>query len=77
MPWWRGANCGLAQVIFALDRIGLRAGETLVVQGAGGLGLYASAVGRELGARVVVVEREPDRLRLAVPVRGARADRHG
>jgi D-arabinose 1-dehydrogenase-like Zn-dependent alcohol dehydrogenase len=60
-----GANCGLAQVIFALDRIGLRAGETLVVQGAGGLGLYACAAGRELGARVVVVEREPDRLRLA------------
>lgn len=60
-----GANCGLAQVIFALDRIGLRAGETLVVQGAGGLGLYASSVGRELGARVIVVEREPERLRLA------------
>ncbi len=60
-----GANCGLAQVLFALDRIGLRAGETVVVQGAGGLGLYATAVGRELGARVVVVEREPSRLRLA------------
>lgn len=60
-----GANCGLAQVIFALDRIGLRAGETLVVQGAGGLGLYACSVGRELGARVVVIEREPERLRLA------------
>jgi D-arabinose 1-dehydrogenase-like Zn-dependent alcohol dehydrogenase len=60
-----GANCGLAQVIFALDRIGLRAGETLVVQGAGGLGLYASSVGRELGARVVVIEREPERLALA------------
>jgi threonine dehydrogenase-like Zn-dependent dehydrogenase len=36
-----------------------------VVQGAGGLGLYASAAGRERGARVLVVEREPERLRLA------------
>ena len=60
-----GANCGLAQVVFALDRIGLRAGETLAIQGAGGLGLYASAVGRELGARVIVIEREPERLQLA------------
>jgi L-iditol 2-dehydrogenase len=60
-----GANCGLAQVLFALDKIGLRAGESLVVQGAGGLGLYAAAVGREFGARVIVIEREPARLRLA------------
>lgn len=60
-----GANCGLAQVLFALDRIGLRAGETLAVQGAGGLGLYATAIGREVGAQVIVIEREPTRLRLA------------
>lgn len=60
-----GANCGLAQVIFALDRAGLGAGDSLVVQGAGGLGLYASAVGKERGARVIVVEGMPDRLELA------------
>jgi L-iditol 2-dehydrogenase len=61
-----GANCGLAQVLFALDRIGLRAGETVAVQGAGGLGLYAAAVARELGAQVIVIEQEPVRLELAM-----------
>ncbi len=60
-----GANCGLSQMLFALDRAGLRAGQDLVVQGAGGLGLYAAAVGRERGARVVVVEAVPERLELA------------
>jgi threonine dehydrogenase-like Zn-dependent dehydrogenase len=59
-----GANCGLAQVLFALDRIGLRAGETLVVQGAGGLGMYAAAYAADLGATVVVVDAVPERLEL-------------
>jgi threonine dehydrogenase-like Zn-dependent dehydrogenase len=61
-----GANCGLAQVIFVLDRMNLAAGETLVVQGAGGLGLYAAAVARERGARVVVIDGVKDRLDLAL-----------
>jgi threonine dehydrogenase-like Zn-dependent dehydrogenase len=60
-----GANCGLAQMIFVLDKAGLGAGETLVVQGAGGLGLYAAAVGRERGAHVVVIDGVKDRLDLA------------
>lgn len=60
-----GANCGLAQMIFVLDSIGLQAGETLVVQGAGGLGLYAGAVANERGARVLVVDGVADRLELA------------
>jgi L-iditol 2-dehydrogenase len=60
-----GANCGLAQMLFVLDRVGLGAGETLVVQGAGGLGLYAAAVARERGARVVVIDGVKDRLDLA------------
>ncbi|MGD9532018.1 MAG: zinc-binding dehydrogenase [Candidatus Nanopelagicales bacterium] len=59
-----GANCGVAQVIFALDRIGLRAGQTLVVQGAGGLGVYATAYAKRLGARVVVVDAVAARLDL-------------
>ena len=37
-----GANCGLSQVLFGLHQIGLAAGDSLVVQGAGGLGLYAA-----------------------------------
>lgn len=60
-----GANCGLAQMIYTLDRIGVEAGETLVIQGAGGLGLYAAAVARERGATVVVVDAVADRLELA------------
>jgi threonine dehydrogenase-like Zn-dependent dehydrogenase len=60
-----GANCGLSQVLFTLDRAGLAWGETLVVQGAGGLGLYAVAIGKERGARVVVLDAVPARLELA------------
>ncbi|WP_291054228.1 zinc-binding dehydrogenase [Herbiconiux sp.] len=60
-----GANCGLAQMIFALDRTRLGAGGTLVVQGAGGLGLYAVAVAKERGARVIVVDGVPERIALA------------
>jgi threonine dehydrogenase-like Zn-dependent dehydrogenase len=60
-----GANCGLAQMIFTLDRIGIAAGETLVIQGAGGLGLYAAAVAHERGAQVIAVDGVADRLDLA------------
>jgi L-iditol 2-dehydrogenase len=60
-----GANCGLSQVLFALDEVGLRAGQSLVIQGAGGLGLYAAAVARETGANVVMVEGSPERIALA------------
>lgn len=60
-----GANCGLAQMLFALDELDLRAGETLVVQGAGGLGLYASAVAHERGIGVIVIDGVADRLELA------------
>jgi L-iditol 2-dehydrogenase len=57
-----GANCGLAQVMFALEKVGLRRGQNVVVQGAGGLGLYACAVAASSGARVIVVEREQSRI---------------
>ncbi len=60
-----GANCGLAQMLFALDRTRLSAGSTIVIQGAGGLGLYAAAVAKERGARVIIIEGVPDRIALA------------
>jgi len=60
-----GANCGLSQVIFGLDRAGLSSGESLVIQGAGGLGLYATAVAKEKGARVIVVDAITERLDMA------------
>ena len=60
-----GANCGLAQVLYGLHEAGLRAGDSLVIQGAGGLGLYAAAVARDAGAQVVVVEGIEQRIELA------------
>jgi L-iditol 2-dehydrogenase len=47
-------NCAVAQVIYALERAGLRPGDAFVTQGAGGLGLYAIAVARAMGARPVI-----------------------
>ena len=59
-------NCALAQVVYGLQQVALQAGETVVIQGAGGLGLFAAAVARERGAtRVVVLDRAADRLALA------------
>src|SRR5207237_252482 len=60
------ANCALAQVLYGLTRAGVRLGDTVVIQGAGGLGLNAVAVARDLGAdRVIVLDRVGARLELA------------
>jgi threonine dehydrogenase-like Zn-dependent dehydrogenase len=59
-------NCALSQVTFGLARAGLRYGDTVVVQGAGGLGLNAIAVAKEMGAdAVIAIDRVPGRLELA------------
>jgi putative phosphonate catabolism associated alcohol dehydrogenase len=59
-------NCAMAQVIYGFEQVNLGLGETVVVQGAGGLGLFATAVARERGAsRVIVLEGVPERLELA------------
>lgn len=60
-----GANCGLSQVLFGLEKIGVSTGDSLVIQGAGGLGLYAAAIGRDMGAQVIMVEGIPERVELA------------
>ena len=60
-----GANCGLSQVLFGLHQTGLSTGDSLLIQGAGGLGLYAAAVGRDMGARVIAVEEIQERIDLA------------
>jgi L-iditol 2-dehydrogenase len=60
------ANCALSQVIYGLRRAGLRPGHTVVIQGAGGLGLNAVAVAHDAGAdRVIAVDAIPERLALA------------
>ncbi|MBI3301240.1 MAG: zinc-binding dehydrogenase [Deltaproteobacteria bacterium] len=50
------ANCALSEVFFGLDRANLRYEETLLVQGAGGLGLHAMAVAKARGARVIAID---------------------
>jgi threonine dehydrogenase-like Zn-dependent dehydrogenase len=59
-------NCALSQVIFGLHRAGFRFGDTLVIQGAGGLGVQAAAVAKDMGASVVIViDQIAGRLELA------------
>ena len=53
--------CAAATVAGGLDRIGMRAGDTVVIQGAGMLGLYAAAFAKEQGAGQVVVTDILDR----------------
>ncbi len=59
------SNCAFSQVYYGLDRSGLKAGETLLIQGAGGLGLYASAIAKEKGAKVIIIDGVKERLELA------------
>jgi threonine dehydrogenase-like Zn-dependent dehydrogenase len=59
-------NCALSQVIFGLHQAGLRFGGSVVIQGAGGLGIQAAAVAKDMGAAtVIVVDQIPGRLELA------------
>ncbi|MFZ0889064.1 MAG: zinc-binding dehydrogenase [Candidatus Binataceae bacterium] len=59
-------NCALSQVIYGLIQAGLRFDDTVVIQGAGGLGLNAIAVAREMGAgQIIAIDGVPSRLELA------------
>ena len=61
-----GVNCALAQVIMGLERVQMGMGDRVVIQGAGGLGVYATAVARDRGAeQVIVIDGIDDRLALA------------
>jgi L-iditol 2-dehydrogenase len=60
-------NCALSQVIFGLGRAGLRFGDSVVIQGAGGLGIQAAAVAKDMGAAtVIVIDQLAGRLELAL-----------
>ena len=59
------ANCALSELLFALDQARVAAGEHVVVQGAGGLGLCALAVAKARGARTIVIDGVARRLELA------------
>jgi threonine dehydrogenase-like Zn-dependent dehydrogenase len=62
-----GANCAAAQVVHALQVGRTAADDHVVVQGAGGLGLYAVAAARHLlGAdRIIAIDAVPSRLEAA------------
>ena len=58
--------CAAATVAGGLDRAGVQAGDTVVIQGAGMLGLYAAAFAKAQGAgQVIVVDVLDKRLELA------------
>jgi threonine dehydrogenase-like Zn-dependent dehydrogenase len=60
------ANCALSQVIDGLERAGAGPGDTVVIQGAGGLGINAVAVAKERGVtQIIVVDGIESRLELA------------
>ena len=60
------ANCALSEVIYGLEKVGLSFGETVVIQGAGGLGINATAVAKDMGAhKVIVIDGITERLELA------------
>ncbi|MFQ5733449.1 MAG: zinc-binding dehydrogenase [Planctomycetaceae bacterium] len=60
------ANCALSQVIDGLERGNLGIGHTLVIQGAGGLGVNAVAVAKERGvSQIIIIDGVESRLELA------------
>lgn len=60
-------NCALSQVIYGLHCVRIEFGDTVIIQGAGGLGLYACAVAKEMGAgKVIAIDRLKNRLEAAL-----------
>ena len=59
-------NCAVSQVIYGLQIGGMRMGDSVVIQGAGGLGLYATAAASDMGAaQVITIDGLAQRLELA------------
>lgn len=59
-------NCAVSQVIYGLNQANTRMGDYVVIQGAGGLGIYATAAADDMGAgRIIVIDGQENRLELA------------
>lgn len=59
-------NCAMGTVTTGLLRADAGEGDTVVIMGAGGLGLHATAMAKDMGAhQVIVLDRLDNRLRLA------------
>lgn len=59
------ANCALSQMLYGVDEVGVGWNDTVVIQGAGGLGLNTIAIARERGAKTIVVEGVDGRIERA------------
>ena len=60
-----GANCRFSQIYYGLERLRPVAGETLLIQGAGSMGLYAAAIAGEKGISTIVIDSVAERLEMA------------
>ncbi|MGD9080954.1 MAG: zinc-binding dehydrogenase [Desulfobacterales bacterium] len=49
------ANCALATVVAGFEAAGVKALENVLIQGAGALGIYASALAKHFGCRKIIV----------------------
>lgn len=58
------ANCAISQVYYGIEKADLKLGEYILIQGAGGLGLYAAAIAKEKGAKVIMSDSVKERLEL-------------
>src|SRR5581483_9699855 len=58
-------SCGTGTAYGALRRMNLAGGSTLAVFGQGPVGISATLLGAKMGARVIAVETNSDRLKLA------------
>lgn len=59
------ANCALSQVLYGLDLADAGYGDTVLIQGAGGLGLNCTAAAAERGATPLVIDAVDTRLERA------------
>jgi threonine dehydrogenase-like Zn-dependent dehydrogenase len=58
--------CAASTVAYALHKVTFPLGATAVIQGAGGLGLNAAPMAKDMGASwVIVIDKLPERLKLA------------
>ncbi|HXT72170.1 MAG TPA: zinc-binding dehydrogenase [Vicinamibacterales bacterium] len=61
-----GGGCGLLTAVHIIERSRITMGDTVVVQGAGAVGMSAAALARKAGAgQVIVIGAPADRLALA------------
>jgi L-iditol 2-dehydrogenase len=61
-----GGGCGLLTSVHIIDRAAIRLGDSVVVQGAGAVGLSTAALARKAGAgQVIVIGAPANRLTLA------------